>query len=398
MARPKNIANIYNPPKSNTQFSEGQKSKGILDDYGERQNVSTKEGTIEHTPTLDKHIVNKEYVDTEVAAVTPVDHTDSNDVSNVGTNTHFVIDSHIASNVNPHTVTLQQATDAGTTTDNEIEITSTGGVTPSLKFTNDAETAEIFQDTNQNLVFASFSNFQFKTTDTAGGTHTVPFFNNDLNDRKRDMIFHIYGDGSASGSRVEITHMGDAGNALIKTGRGKFLFENSDATGGFEFIPANRTDMTLNIHGSEQVAVGNVVPTNKFSVNEKASMSPIGGFCVMLTNKSGANTVAGDIVVASVANNDAVIKATANSVSAIGVFLDSGVSDGSEAWVVIGGKADVHMDAGGAVRGDRIITSATIGRGDVNNSPATAVHFQEIGHCTETVGANGTARCVLHFN
>ena len=33
----RNIANIYNPPKSNVQFTEGQKSKGILDDYAERK-------------------------------------------------------------------------------------------------------------------------------------------------------------------------------------------------------------------------------------------------------------------------------------------------------------------------------------------------------------------------
>ena len=59
----KNIANIYNPPKSNTQFSEGEKSKGILDDYAVRADVATKEGTIEHVPTNDNHIANKKYVD-----------------------------------------------------------------------------------------------------------------------------------------------------------------------------------------------------------------------------------------------------------------------------------------------------------------------------------------------
>lgn len=63
MGRPKNIANLYDPPKSRTQFSEGHKSKGILDDYAVRGNIDTKEGKIEHTPTLDNHIANKKYVD-----------------------------------------------------------------------------------------------------------------------------------------------------------------------------------------------------------------------------------------------------------------------------------------------------------------------------------------------
>jgi len=50
MGRPKNISNIYNPPKSNTQFSEGQKSKGILDDSPVRTDIHTKELTINGDP------------------------------------------------------------------------------------------------------------------------------------------------------------------------------------------------------------------------------------------------------------------------------------------------------------------------------------------------------------
>lgn len=42
MAR-RNIHNLYDPPKSNTQFSEGHKSKGILDDYAVRQSIAYKE-------------------------------------------------------------------------------------------------------------------------------------------------------------------------------------------------------------------------------------------------------------------------------------------------------------------------------------------------------------------
>ena len=38
-------------------------SAGILDDHAIRKNIATKEGTIEHVPTEENHIVNKEYVD-----------------------------------------------------------------------------------------------------------------------------------------------------------------------------------------------------------------------------------------------------------------------------------------------------------------------------------------------
>lgn len=37
------LQRVFTPPKSNTTFSEGHKSKGILDDYAERQVVDSKE-------------------------------------------------------------------------------------------------------------------------------------------------------------------------------------------------------------------------------------------------------------------------------------------------------------------------------------------------------------------
>jgi len=41
MARPKNISNLYDPPKSNTQFVEGHKSKGLLEESQESKSLQT---------------------------------------------------------------------------------------------------------------------------------------------------------------------------------------------------------------------------------------------------------------------------------------------------------------------------------------------------------------------
>jgi len=153
--------------------------------------------------------------------------------------------------------------------------------------------------------------------------------------------------------------------------------------------------MTLDNAGN--LGIGNTTPTQPLSVKEKAGMSAIGGHLIKLTNKTGANSVAGETVMASTGTADAVAQVGANGTNAIGVFLEDGITDGSEAWVVVSGIADVKMDAGGAALGDRIITSATAGRGLVSNAPAVAVHFQEIGHCIETTAANALGRCVLHF-
>ncbi|KKK99534.1 hypothetical protein LCGC14_2631820, partial [marine sediment metagenome] len=62
------MGSFFSAPKGNVQFSEGQKSKGILDDYAERQNVDTAEGTIQKTPANATDIVNKAYVDDNIPA------------------------------------------------------------------------------------------------------------------------------------------------------------------------------------------------------------------------------------------------------------------------------------------------------------------------------------------
>lgn len=132
-------------------------------------------------------------------------------------------------------------------------------------------------------------------------------------------------------------------------------------------------------------------------IGPKYKLTLIGGMAVLLTNESGGVSVAGDIVMASTGTVDAVDIAGADGLNSIGVFLDSGVAESAEAWIVVSGIADVHIDAGGCVLGDRIITGAPAGRGTVSNLPAVAVHFQEIGHAIEGAAANANARCVIHF-
>ena len=63
MAGNNKFQRVFQNPSTNTTFTAGDKSKGILDDFSVRRNVATKEGTIEHVPTEDNHIVNKRYVD-----------------------------------------------------------------------------------------------------------------------------------------------------------------------------------------------------------------------------------------------------------------------------------------------------------------------------------------------
>lgn len=138
----------------------------------------------------------------------------------------------------------------------------------------------------------------------------------------------------------------------------------------------------------------------------KSKLTAIGGYAVKLTNETGANSVAGQVVVADDTTDDAVDLHTAGDVNPIGVFLDGGIADGSEAWIIISGIADVMMeDNVASVRGQWIGASTSEnGVAEISASPPAApTHFNEMGHCVETVAAGGggthiLARCVLHFN
>lgn len=141
--------------------------------------------------------------------------------------------------------------------------------------------------------------------------------------------------------------------------------------------------------------------------SEKYKLTAIGGYAIKLTNETGANTIAGQLVKADTATNDAVVLTAASDTECFGVFLDSGDPNGSETWVVVGGIADVAMgDNEAATRGNWVeVHDSEAGYADATGgSPAAAPeHFEEIGHCIESVAAGGApgthilARCVLHF-
>ena len=54
---------LLNKQKIKHKFINLPKSAGILDDYAVRKNISSKEGSVEHIPTEDNHIINKLYFD-----------------------------------------------------------------------------------------------------------------------------------------------------------------------------------------------------------------------------------------------------------------------------------------------------------------------------------------------
>ena len=134
-----------------------------------------------------------------------------------------------------------------------------------------------------------------------------------------------------------------------------------------------------------------------------------GGKAIWMINDTGAPTVKGTVVeVGSVTNSFKVSDAAC--LDPIGVVYDAGIADGELCRIVVGGKAYVLIqDSTTATIGNWAKTSETqAGRADMTATPPVggtlqqlADHFQEIGHCIETVNPGGTdklALAVIHCN
>jgi len=189
-------------------------------------------------------------------------------------------------------------------------------------------------------------------------------------------------------------------------------------------VPASTTNNWLNIgnvlyglntaigsspSATSKIGIRTASPTAPLSINEKAAINEYGGYMIKLTNKTGGASVKGEVVsiYSATAVDNAVKKIVVDVPDPIGVFYESGVADGSEAWIVVSGIADVYFIgdttrgylARGFVSADSGYVSGQAMAEAVPTSPfATDKHFYEIGHVLESRTGAGLAKCVLHFN
>lgn len=140
---------------------------------------------------------------------------------------------------------------------------------------------------------------------------------------------------------------------------------------------------------------------NKFRIHYDSSTGEWGPQA-KLTNKTGGNTVKGQIVIASTGTDMAFNTAPISSDAPIGVIYEAGVADASDAWVWMAGATCQVLikDGTTSTRGYWASVSDTAGRADITNAaPVPATHPQEIGHCLESKGSGTSvlARISLHF-
>jgi hypothetical protein len=141
----------------------------------------------------------------------------------------------------------------------------------------------------------------------------------------------------------------------------------------------------------------------------KVRITPEGGIAIKLTNKTGAPSVKGEVVApySATAVDNAVKKIVVDEPDPIGVFYESDIADGAEAWIVIAGIAEVYFIgnttrghiARGFITGDAGYVAGQALSEAVPTSPfATDKHFYEIGHLLASRTGAGLAKTAVHFN
>lgn len=141
--------------------------------------------------------------------------------------------------------------------------------------------------------------------------------------------------------------------------------------------------------------------------NAKSAMNADGGLMIKMTNKTGANSVKGNVVRVNSAVDNSFVLAVDTAPDPIGIVYESGIADGAECWVVVSGIAEVYF-IGSTTRGHLARTFIASEAGyvagqalseAVPSSPfASDKHFCEIGHVISARTGAGLAKVVLHFN
>ena len=140
----------------------------------------------------------------------------------------------------------------------------------------------------------------------------------------------------------------------------------------------------------------------------EVAITPLGGICIRLLNKTGGASVLGTVVQADTVNDNAFKICEGDGVQPIGIVYESGVADGTLCWFVIIGIAQVLLkDATASLKGNWVYVSDAAGRADATllvppggGIPELDIHMGEIGHCIESKGAGNDvlAKTIVHFN
>lgn len=118
----------------------------------------------------------------------------------------------------------------------------------------------------------------------------------------------------------------------------------------------------------------------------KVKMTELGGFAVLMINKTGATSVKGTVVAVSATTDNGCAIADTSADDVLGVIYNSGIADGSPVWVVVGGIAEVLIENATAANLRAYVSMSTTVAGRVN-AAGIAASTLDIGSCIKAVVA-----------
>lgn len=150
--------------------------------------------------------------------------------------------------------------------------------------------------------------------------------------------------------------------------------------------------------GNKQDANGD---TGFLKISDKAAITPEGGFAVYMLNNSGVQIDKGMCVRASTTVNEAVEACPIDDEFPVGIAY-ANIPNGSSGWIVIGGRAEVLVEAAAVPAAGYWlgVSNGTAGRARTQaGSPgSTVLHFREIGHALGAKDVNNLVYAFIHFN
>jgi len=195
--------------------------------------------------------------------------------------------------------------------------------------------------------------------------------------------------------------MGESGTPGIRsynTTSGGIYFETPAAND--IKIRTHDTDNVLVIKNSGNVGIGTASVTSKLQVAGgdvglgDATATGNQPVTVWLTNGSGVQRVAGEIVIIGGSDNSFTTTTTANNFQVLGVVYDTTIAIGAVGRVAIGGVVSV-LSQGAVTRGNYLVTSTTAGK--ATHATSLASGQSALGRWLESLGGASTGRALIRY-
>jgi len=186
-------------------------------------------------------------------------------------------------------------------------------------------------------------------------------------------------------------------------------FQKTGSSNSFDldyFWNAERLEFQYNdtaalvINNSGNVGIGTTGPTSKLQVAGgdvglgNATATGNQPVTVWLTNGSGVQRVAGEIVIIGGSDNSFTTTTTANNFQVLGVVYDTTIAIGAVGRVAIGGVVSV-LSQGAVTRGNYLVTSTTAGK--ATHATSLASGQSALGRWLESLGGASTGRALIRY-